>query len=146
MKFVSFTRWILTSLCNDLLKNHMTTKQNTGIRINISLTTCFQILLMNLNVYVYIIYMCIIIMCNVELINKICLYWNKNKKKKAKKCELICNRYNFEVFKHMSWTIYKLSYVMTCAAKSFRTYAVCICNISDMLCVYVTYLICCVYM
>jgi len=28
--------------------------------------------LINLNVYI--IYMCIIIMCNIELINKICLY------------------------------------------------------------------------
>ena len=45
---------------------------NTGIRINISITTCFRILLINLNVYI--IYMCIIIMCNIELINKICLY------------------------------------------------------------------------
>ena len=43
-----------------------------GIRINISITTCFRILLINLNVYI--IYMCIIIMCNIELINKICLY------------------------------------------------------------------------
>ena len=44
----------------------------TGIRINISITTCFRILLIILNVYI--IYMCIIIMCNIELINKICLY------------------------------------------------------------------------
>ena len=36
------------------------------------LTTFFRILLINLNVYI--IYMCIIIMCNIELINKICLY------------------------------------------------------------------------
>ena len=36
------------------------------IRINISITTCFRILLINLNVYI--IYMCIIIMCNIELI------------------------------------------------------------------------------
>ena len=43
-----------------------------GIRINISLTTCFRILLINLNVHI--ICMCIIIMCNIELINKICLY------------------------------------------------------------------------
>jgi hypothetical protein len=42
-----------------------------GIRINISITTCFRILLINLNVYI--IYMCFIIMCNIELINKICL-------------------------------------------------------------------------
>ena len=42
------------------------------IRINISITTCFRILLINLNVYI--IYMCIIIMCNIELINQICLY------------------------------------------------------------------------
>jgi hypothetical protein len=44
----------------------------TGIRINISITNCFRILLINLNVYI--IYMCVIIMCNIELINKICLY------------------------------------------------------------------------
>ena len=42
--------------------------QYKGIRINISITTCFRILLINLNVYI--IYMCIIIMCNIELINK----------------------------------------------------------------------------
>jgi hypothetical protein len=38
---------------------------------NISITACFLILLINLDVYI--IYMCIIIMCNIELINIICL-------------------------------------------------------------------------
>ena len=32
--------------------------------------------------------MCIIIMCNIELINKICLYKKKRKKEKEKKKEL----------------------------------------------------------
>ena len=34
-----------------------------------------HIIYLYINVYIYSIYMCIIIMCNIELINKICLYY-----------------------------------------------------------------------
>ena len=65
------------------LKLNLEHQITTGIRINISLTTCFRILLFNLNVYIM--YMCIIIMCNIELINKICLYKQKKNKQKKQK-------------------------------------------------------------
>ena len=63
---------LILHICLETIRIDRSFSKITGIRIIISITTCFRIILINLNVYI--IYMCIIIMCNIELINKICLY------------------------------------------------------------------------
>jgi hypothetical protein len=54
---------VALSTKNQSINHSVDVKRNT---VHFSITTCFRILLINLNVYI--IYMCIIIMCNIELI------------------------------------------------------------------------------